>query len=126
MKTSETERVSKIIYNAFLAAVASYRSIDEMVDLIRFYEKINLQGLIALEVFYQMFGNFALIDEAKEEAYDNLREQFECIDHTRETIALMVKEYFEFEDLFETKFCRIVESLPPEKRFYYEIHKLGD
>ena len=126
MKTSETERVSKIIYNAFLAAVASYRSIDEMVDLIKFYEKINLQGLIALEVFYQMFGNFALIDEAKEEAYDNLREQFECIDHTRETIALMVKEYFEFEDLFETKFCRIVESLTPEKRFYYEIHKLGD
>ena len=126
MKTSETERVSKIIYNAFLAAVASYKDIDEMIDLIRFYEKINLQGLIAMEVFYQMFGTFALIDQAKEEVYDNLREQFECIDHTRETIALMVKEYFEFEDLFETKFCRIVESLPPEKRFYYETHKLGE
>ena len=126
MKTSETERVSRIIYNAFLAAVASYRDIDEMIDLIRFYEKINLNGLIALEVFHQMFGNFAAIDDAKEEAYDNLREHFECIDHTRETIILMVKEYFEFEDLFENKFCRIVESLPPEKRFYYEEHKLGD
>ena len=126
MKTNETERISGIIYNAFLAAVASYRDIDEMIDLISFYEKINLYGLIALEVFYQMFGNFASIDEAKEEAYDNLREHFECIDHTRETIILMVKEYFEFEDLFETKFCRIVESLPPEKRFYYEEHKLGD
>ena len=125
MKVSETERVSKIIYNAFLAAVASYRDIDEMIDLISFYEKINLNGLIALEVFYQMFGNFATIDNAKEEVYDNLREHFECIDHTRETIILMVKEYFEFEDLFETKFCKIVESLPPEKRFYYEEHKLG-
>ena len=126
MKTSETERVSKIIYNAFLATVAFYKNIDEMIEVIKFYEKINLQGLIAMEVFYQMFGNFALIDEAKEEVYDNLREQFECIDHTRETIALMVKEYFEFEDLFETKFCKIVESLPSEKRFYYEEKKLGD
>ena len=126
MKTSETERVSKIIYNAFLAGVASYRNIDEMIYLINFYEKINLQGLIALEVFYQMFGNFALINEAKEEAYDNLREHFECIDHTRETIVSMVKAYFEFEDLFEIKFSKIVESLPPEKRFYYEVHKLGD
>ena len=126
MKISETERISKIIYNAFLATVALYKNIDEMIDLIRFYEKINLQALIAIEVFYQMFGNFALIDEAKEEVYDNLREHFEFIEETRETIVLMVKEYFEFEDLFETKFCRIVESLPPEKRFYYEEHKLGD
>ena len=126
MKTSEIERVSGIIYNAFLATVALYRNIDEMIDLISFYEKINLNGLISLEVFYQMFGNFAAIDDAKEEAYDNLREHFDFIDETRETIILMVKEYFEFEDLFETKFCRIVESLPPEKRFYYEEHKLGD
>ena len=126
MKSSEIERVSGIIYNAFLATVALYRNIDEMIDLISFYEKINLHGLIALEVFYQMFGNFAAIDDAKEEAYDNLREHFDFIDETKDTIILMVKEYFEFEDLFETKFCRIVESLPPEKRFYYEEHKLGD
>ena len=126
MKSSEIERVSGIIYNALLAAVASNRDIDEMIDLISFYEKINLHGLIALEVFYQMFGNFAAIDDAKEEAYDNLREHFDFIDETKDTIILMVKEYFEFEDLFETKFCRIVESLPPEKRFYYEEHKLGD
>ena len=39
MKTSEVERVSKIIYNAFLTTVASYRNIDEMIDLIKFYEK---------------------------------------------------------------------------------------
>ena len=126
MKSSEVERVSGIIYNAFLATVALYRNIDEMIDLISFYEKINLKGLIALEVFYQMFGNFVTLDEAKEEAYNNLREHFEFIDETRETIILMVKEYFEFEDIFETKFRKIVESLPPEKRFYYEERKLGD
>ena len=128
MATCETERISIIIYNAFISGFSDEDSIEDMVEIISFYEKVNLQALVAIEVFNGIYGSLGLVDKATNEVYSGLEEKFGSskINFLRRSIQMLVTKYLNNEKLFEIELCKNIESLSPEKRFYYEQHKMGD